>query len=140
LVAPSLGSCLGVAAYDQRRKTGGLIHCFLPSSHADPEKAKERPATYVDTGVSLMLQTLFSGGANKRDIIISVAGGASINDAKGIFEIGSRNFTVLRKLLWKNNLLLSASDVGGEYSRTVMLCIASGEVWVKKNGETSRLI
>lgn len=140
LIASSLGSCLGVAVYDRKRKAGGLIHCFLPSSQSDPEKAKEKPATYVDTGVSLLLQKLISCGANKRDLVICAAGGSAINDSKGVFDIGNRNFTVLRKLLWKNNLLLAASDVGGDCSRTVTLEIATGEVWVKKEGETHKLM
>ena len=140
LVASSLGSCLGVAVYDKKLRRGGLIHCFLPSSQSDPAKAKEKPSTYVDTGVSGLLQALLSSGSNRRDLVITAAGGSAINDAKGVFDIGNRNFTVLRKLLWKNNLLLAASDVGGDCSRTVTLYIASGEVWVKKGGENQRLI
>lgn len=139
IVATSLGSCLGVSVYDPKRRIGGMVHAFLPSSQSDPEKAKIKPATYVDTGVSLLLQKLISAGSNKRDLVIAVAGGSAINDANGVFDIGKRNFTVLRKLLWKNNLLLSASDVGGDCSRTVTLYIASGEVWVKKQGETKKL-
>lgn len=140
LVASSLGSCLGVAVYERRLKIGGLIHCFLPLSQADPIKAKERPATYVDTGVAALLQEIIARGGNKKDLVIGVAGGSAINDAKGIFEIGNRNFTVLRKLLWKNNLLLTAADVGGDCSRTAVLYVGSGEFWVKKGGVQERLL
>lgn len=140
LIASSLGSCLGVAVFERRLKIGGLIHCFLPLSQSDPAKAKERPATYVDTGVTALLQEILSRGGSKKELVIGVAGGSAINDANGVFEIGSRNFTVLRKLLWKNNLLLAASDVGGDSSRTVTLHAGSGEFWVKKGGALERLL
>jgi len=139
LVASSLGSCLGVAVYDPRLRLGGMIHCLLPLSQADAAKAKERPCLYVDTGVTLLLETMFARGATKRGIAIYVGGGSAINDSKGVFEIGSRNFTALRKLLWKNNLLLTAADVGGECSRTVSLVMETGEVWVRKNGQEAKL-
>lgn len=139
LVAPNLGSCLGVAIYDWERKLGGMIHCLLPFSKADPEKARQNPCIYVDTGVAKLLESFFSTGSDRRRVTITVAGGSAINDVNGVFDIGNRNFTVLRKLLWKNNLLLAAEDVGGDCSRTVSLSIASGEVWVRKNGEATLL-
>ena len=139
LVAPNLGSCLGVAIYDPKLRIGGMIHCLLPFSKSDPEKAKSKPTLYVDTGVSFMLEELIRHGLNKRTALIKVAGGSAINDVNNVFGIGERNFTVLRKLLWKNNLLLTASDVGGDSCRTVSLYISTGEVWVRKGSVTTEL-
>jgi hypothetical protein len=41
---------------------------------------------------------------------------------------------MLRKLLWKNGVLLNSYDVGGGVSRTMSLDIASGEVVLKIEG------
>ena len=60
LVTYSLGSCVGVTLYDPLQKIGGLIHCMLPLSKVDPERAKEVPYMFVDTGLPLMLQTLIN--------------------------------------------------------------------------------
>ncbi len=38
---------------------------------------------------------------------------------------------MLRQLLWKNGVLITAHDVGGQISRTVSLAVGSGEVRVK---------
>jgi chemotaxis receptor (MCP) glutamine deamidase CheD len=46
---------------------------------------------------------------------------------------------VLRKLLWKNGVLLQAEDVGGRDSRTMSLTIGSGVVTVKANGLAAAL-
>ncbi len=139
LAALNLGSCLGVAVYDPKLRCGGLIHCLLPLSKSDPAKAEAQPYLYVDTGVSRLIEALIQKGSNKRSMLIYAAGGSAISDTSRVFEIGSRNITILRKLLWKNNMLLKASDVGGDCSRTVTLSIATGEVLVKKDGEWQEL-
>jgi chemotaxis protein CheD len=55
-------------------------------------------------------------------------------DDKGIFNIGERNNTVVRKMLWKNNILISGEDVGGSVPRTMSLDLATGKTVLKMNG------
>lgn len=139
LVAPNLGSCLGVSVYDQKCKLAGLIHCLLPHSKSDPEKARNNPYMYVDTGVALMLDQMFARGADRSTLIITVAGGGNMNDENNVFEIGKKNFTILKKILWKNNLLIKAEHVGETFSRTVSLHVGTGKTFVKTRGETFEL-
>lgn len=139
LIAANLGSCLGVTVYDPVLKVGGLIHCLLPLSKSDQEKAKANPCMYVDTGVVMLLSEVLSKGAKKENLIITVAGGASINDSSNVFEIGKKNFTIFRKVMWKNNLLITAQDVGDHISRTLSLSIATGEVLLRKQGTVTEL-
>lgn len=139
LVAANLGSCLGLAVYDPQAKIAGMIHCLLPSSTSDPEKARNNPCMYVDTGVTRLLNEIIQRGAQKKNLVLAAVGCSAISDKNNVFEIGKKNFTVLRKLLWKNNVLLKAEDVGGEHSRTLSLHVATGEVWLKTQGETRQL-
>jgi chemotaxis protein CheD len=135
LVAYALGSCLGVAIYDPVTRVGGLLHAMLPLSSSDPEKARENPCVYVDTGVPLLFRSCYALGAEKRRMVVKVAGGAATSPtAEDVFQIGKRNFVILRKLLWQNGVLLNAHDVGGRDSRTMSLTIGSGAVTVKANG------
>ncbi|MCC6933973.1 MAG: hypothetical protein IT292_12110 [Deltaproteobacteria bacterium] len=86
-----------------------------------------------------MLNQLMSGGSKKNDLIICVAGGSSINDKNNVFEIGKRNYTVLKKLLWKNNLLLKSEHVDDNLSRFISLKIATGELIVTVKGGNIQL-
>ena len=104
LTAPNLGSCLGISVWDPKLKIGSMIHCLLPLSNTNPERAKNQPATFVDTGVVMLLNEMVAHGSNKKDLVIIVAGGSNINDTNNVFEIGKRNYTVLRKVLWKNEM------------------------------------
>lgn len=139
IVAPNLGSCLGISVYDPILKRGGIVHCLLPLSTSDPEKAAKNPYMFVDTGFVKLLEQLLSTGVDKKRLQIVAVGGANINDESNVFEIGKRNFTILKKLLWKNNLLLKAEHIGDSVSRTLTLRIADGKNILKVKGETFEL-
>lgn len=134
IITYALGSCLGIALFDPEVNIGGLLHVMLPLSKADPEKAKARPAMYVDTGLQLILDDLYALGAQKGNLKISVAGGASMKatEREDHFKIGKRNFTVFRKLLWKNGFLIAYQDIGGNKSRTMSLRLIDGTVSINK--------
>ncbi|MTI86508.1 MAG: chemotaxis protein CheD [Balneolaceae bacterium] len=134
IITHALGSCLGITAYDPVAKVGGLVHVMLPLSKADPEKAKLKPAMYVDTGFGVLLSAVYDLGAQKKNLEIIVAGGASMKKKVGedYFKIGKRNFTTLRKLLWKNGFMIAHKQVGGNKSRTMALTIANGVVTINK--------
>ena len=86
---------------------------------------------YVDTGLSCLLESFLATGAKKRDLCITAAGGAEMNAPGGLLEIGKRNYVILKKLLWKNGLLLQGEEVGENISRTLLLEIGTGKTWVK---------
>lgn len=139
ILIPNLGSCLGLFAYDPTNKIGGAIHCLLPLSTAEPEKAKSNPLLYVDTGVAIFLSEIIKSGASRSLMKIIATGCANINDKNNTFEIGKKNHTVFRKLMWKNNLLISAEDVGGGHPRTVQLRIETGHVSVTSQGKLKQI-
>lgn len=133
IITHALGSCLGITVYEPIAKVGGLLHVMLPLSKADPQKAQRKPEMYVDTGLKKLLDKIFGLGAKKRNLVISVAGGASMkNISDDYFKIGKRNFTTFRKILWKNGFMINAQDVGGNKSRTMELRMADGLVTVNK--------
>jgi chemotaxis protein CheD len=131
LVTYSLGSCIGVTIYDPASRVGGMIHCMLPNSKIDLQKAMIFPCMFVDTGVPLLFSEAYRLGAQKDRIIVKVVGCSQVLDDKCLFSIGKRNYMILRKLLWKNSVLINAEDVGGNDSRTLYLDVTSGRVTVK---------
>ena len=59
-------------------------------------------------------------------------------DTAGHFNIGKRNYTAVRKMFYRNNVLVDAEDVGGNVNRTLALEISTGRVWIKINGREVR--
>lgn len=139
IVTYALGSCIAVILHDPKRQIGGMIHYMLPLSKGFEAKAAEKPAMFADTGVPLLFESMYKLGSNKADIVVKVAGGGCINDKDGVFAIGKRNYTVLRKMFWKNNVIIAAEDVGGAKSRTAKLHVATGRVTIASQGVEEEL-
>lgn len=131
LVTHSLGSCLGVAAHDPVAGVGGLLHFQLPLSAKNPMRAQQNPFMFADTGFTAMFEELVSMGASKKNLTFKIAGGACVADKNGLFNIGQRNYVVLKKLFWKNQLFIAAEDVGGDFWRNMKFDINTGRVWIK---------
>lgn len=141
IITYALGSCLGLCVYDPIAGVGGMLHAMLPTSQLDLERALTNPARFVDSGVPALFKACYGLGAQKDRMVAKVTGGAQIALAGDLdsFQIGKRNFVALKKLLWKNGVLLKGQDVGGSKSRVVSLRIADGVVVVKSCGESFAL-
>ena len=139
LITHALGSCLGLMVYDPAIQIGGMLHAMLPLSKINTDKAKANPYMFVDTGVPFLFKKLYTKGVKKERLIIKAAGCANPLGKEEIFEIGQRNYTLLKKLLWKNSLLIAAENVGGTLSRTVKFDLSTGEVLIKSKGKETKL-
>jgi chemotaxis protein CheD len=94
---------------------------------------------FADTGIPLLFQSLYALGCRKEDLVVKVAGGGALYDDKGLFSIGKRNYTVLRKMFWKAGVIIAAEDVGGARSRTARLHVGSGRCTISSQGEERQL-
>jgi chemotaxis protein CheD len=142
LITYALGSCLGIVAHDPVVGVAGLLHVMLPNSQIDDVKAKEQPFMFVDTGVPMLFRECYRLGAKKERMTIIVAGGSfsGRGDGDDTFQIGKRNLLTLRKLLWKNGVLIHADETGGmQQSRTMSVNVATGVVQLRTNGVLSVL-
>lgn len=134
IITYALGSCVAISVYDPLAKVGGLLHYMLPNSILDEKKAKENPAMFADTGIPLLFKACYALGAEKRRMIVKVAGGASILDDTNFFRIGQKNIMAMRKIFWENNIMITAEDTGATHNRTVRLDIATGKTFVRSSG------
>lgn len=139
LVTYSLGSCIGVTLFDPVAQVGGLIHCMLPLSRIDPVKAKAKPCMFADIGIPALLKAVFDLGAERKSLVAKVAGAATVIDNGNLFRIGERNYTVMRKILWKNNILIASEDIAGTIPRTMFLYMATGKTIIKSQGKEVEL-
>jgi len=134
IITYALGSCIGITVYDPVAKVGGLLHYMLPDSMLDEQKAREKPAMFADTGIPLLFKSCYAMGAEKKRMIVNAVGGASILDDANFFRIGQKNIMAMRKIFWKNNVMIKAEDTGANYNRTVRLEMRMGKVFVRSFG------
>lgn len=137
LITYALGSCLGIVLHDPVAQVAGLLHVMLPSSQLDEAKARSQPAMFMDTGVPLLFKECYRLGGRKERMTVLVAGGAfsGSSDSDDTMQIGKRNMLTLRKLLWKNGVMIHADDTGGvQQSRTMSVKVSTGVVQLRTNG------
>jgi len=134
IITYALGSCVAVAIHDPVVQVAGMVHLMLPESSLDKEKAERNPYLFADTGIPLLLQQACEAGADRKRLVIWIAGGAKVMDDAGVFNIGKRNCLAVRKVLWRAGLMIKAESVGGRESRTVRLEVASGRFLVCTGG------
>ena len=134
-----LGSCVALTLYDTSRRVGGLAHIMLPSSNG---RVHELPSQCADKAVVALLKRLHEKGAAREEVVAKMVGGASMFADDGSFgpRIGEQNIASVRRVLDVEGILLIATDVGGNYGRSVRFYLASGKVIIESVGKATREI
>ena len=133
----ALGSCLGVCVFDPVARVAGMLHLMLPQGALAPDKAASNPLMFADTGIPKLFLSSYALGAKKERMVVVVAGGASFNmNEDADLAIGQRNVAMLKKVLWKNGVILKRHELGGGDPRNMSIDVRSGEVTVGFGGET----
>ena len=95
-----LGTCVGVALYDEEADVGGLIHLLLPEPAS--EGSSFQPGKYASTGFPIFLRALYDEGASKNRLKAFIAGGALVGPLASRdlhLDIGGRTVeTVMRSM------------------------------------------
>ena len=138
LVTYGLGSCIGIAIWDPISRVAGMLHFMLPESQSDPGKAKQNPALYADTGIPLLFRSAYRLGADKKRLLVRVAGGAQVLEGDGFFNIGKKNYLAMKKIFWKAGVMIHAEEVGGSISRTLRLEAGTGKLLLQEAGQEVR--
>ncbi len=139
LVTHALGSCIGVTVYDPVARVGGLLHFMLPMPGEGSGTLAAGPHAYCSSAVPELFRAAYAAGAHKSRIVVCAAGGAETLQGGSALRIGARNWTLLRKVLWKNNVPIGASEVGGTASRNLELNLGDGTVTVT-SGDRKQVI
>ena len=140
LITYALGSCIGVSFYDPMIKLGALLHIMLP------EKGKASDSNvfkFADSGVKETLRKLTAFGATKRRLVVKIAGGAKMFEMKGgggLGTIGERNAQNVKRILMAEGLRVTSEDTGANYARTMLLDVATGQVYIRSAGKPERML
>jgi chemotaxis protein CheD len=82
--------------------------------------------------LTAFLGDLFEQGATRPYLDIKLVGGAkSLKTPSEFFNIGERNLILAKRFLWKNGLIVSRENTGGNDYRTLSLEMAGGRVFIK---------
>ena len=135
LAALGLGSCVGLTLYDPVKQIGGLAHIMLPAS---PQPTRFPPsARFADQALALLMTRMLEAGAHRERLEAKIIGGARMFVSLTDQGIGQRNIKALRHLLHQQGIPLVATDVGGQWGRSIEFDLHTGLVRVRsfRHGE-----
>lgn len=137
LITYALGSCIGITFYDPMIKLGALLHIMLP----EKTQADSNVFKFADSGIHETLRKLYAFGAMKGRLVCKIAGGAKMFEMKGpggLGNIGERNAQNVKRVLMAEGLRVVSEDTGANYARTMLLDVATGQVYVRTAGKADR--
>lgn len=141
LTTLGLGSCIGIALYDNKNKTIGMAHIMLPSSQI--ALAQSNRAKFADTGILDLVDEMKKLGTDVRHLVAKIAGGAQMfafTSNNESMKIGQRNAEATRAILMELGIPLIAEDTGGNCGRTIEFSSDNGMMMVKTIGRGVKYI
>lgn len=135
IITHALGSCIAVCIWDPTNFVAGLLHFLLPDSRINPQRAKDQPAAFADTGIPMLFQAAYQQGLQKSRCMVRLVGGAEVAGSGATFDIGKRNILAAKNMLWRNGVLIKGEDVGGKAVRTVNLFVGDGRLQITSGRE-----
>jgi chemotaxis protein CheD len=122
-----LGSCIGLALYDRRRRVGGLAHVVLPRSRGQDAS----PGKFVDTAIPALIREMEALGGRPLKAEARIAGGANMFATSVTNTVGRQNIEACERLLRESGLPLVGRHCGGEQGRRMMLDTSTGVVTIE---------
>ena len=119
-----LGSCVAVFLWDPVLQFGCINHFMLPGEEGSTS------FKYGNAAISELIKRMLNMGSTKSNIKAKIFGGSEIGNAKGSFNIGSRNISFTQDMLKKEGIPIVSSSVGGSIGRKVIFHTASGDVLI----------
>lgn len=121
LMTLGLGSCVGIAIYDEKNKVGGLSHIMLPDSRQFKRDIKVQK--FADLAIPQMVEEIKSKTKTSK-LVAKIAGGSSMFNFPDRYpenSIGYRNVIAVEKILNELKIPLLASNTGGKIGRTMIV-------------------
>lgn len=140
LTTLGLGSCVGIALFDQTTRIGGLAHIMLPFSGGSVEPAG-RPK-FADTAIVDLILKMGQTGASRAGLVAKLAGGAHMfgGSNSNVLKVGERNIACCLEVLSRLRIPVLSNDTGGTYGRTIELYTESGQLKIKTIGHGEKFV
>lgn len=131
LITLGLGSCVGIAIYDENSKIGGLSHIMLPDSSQFRRDIKVKK--FADLAIPHMVEEI-KKTTKITKLVAKIAGGSSMfnfPDSDPNKSIGYRNVIAVEKALKELGIPILGSNTGGKIGRTMIVNLDTFVVNIK---------
>lgn len=126
-VVTVLGSCVSFCFYDRKLKYGGVNHFLMPR-HMDRGVPSGK---FGDLAVKKLYSLFLDYGSERRDLVVSIVGGATLYNTIPNFNVGEKNMNLAREISAELKLNVVFEDLGGRRGRKVNFYTGSNRLIVE---------
>lgn len=131
-IATLLGSCVAVCLIDPQLHLAGMNHFLLPSGQpGGSRRTDEDTVLHGDYAMEVLRNAMYARGASPARLVAKAFGGGNVVNAIQM-AIGSRNAEFAREWLQREGIPLLSSDLGGAWSRKVVLDPLTGDAFCRR--------
>ncbi len=133
LIGTLLGSCVAVCLTDLEHGVSGMNHFMLPGRISEVDIFADRTARYGITAINSLLDRMIKMGAERRNMTAKLFGGGHVlaTDMENI-TIPADNIRLSRVMMEIEDIHITSSDVGENYTRKILLDVKTGKVYLHK--------
>jgi chemotaxis protein CheD len=133
-----LGSCVAVCLIDRETGLAGMNHFMLPGRITARDIFSDKKAKYGITAINKLLSAMFKNGSKKENIVSKIFGGGHVLESiKTSSSISDDNIRLAKLMMEMEDIPIIENDVGGEFTRKLLLDVKTGKVYLKKSTRKS---
>lgn len=134
VISTILGSCIAVCLWDHALRLGGMNHYLLPLWNGEGLQTPK----FGNVSIPALINRMLSLGCARGNLSAKVFGGSNVLETSSSFlRVGERNIHLAETALKEAKITVACQDVGGTQGRKILFRTSSGEVFVKKLGESN---
>lgn len=132
----AIGSCIAIAAYDAKRRTGAMAHIMLPGRASGKET---QPTRYAVNAIDEIMNLMTREGTKSCDIEACLVGAGNVLE-KQDDTVCKANVKSVMQLLEEKNIPVRATVLGGTERKGVFMDIENGRVFYTKGDNEKKLL
>ncbi len=136
LKSSPIGSCIVVAAYDSKKRTGAMAHIMLPGRA--PKWFLEK-TKYAADGIEEMLNQMLDAGTNADDIGVCLVGAGNVMQIEDD-TICKSNIESITQILKEKNIPIKAQVLGGTERKSVFMDVENGIISYTEGDEKEKVL
>lgn len=134
IIGTLLGSCVAVCLSDTVNGVAGMNHFMLPGRISETDIFSDRTARYGITAINKLLEEMWRNGARRESTTAKIFGGGHVLESMdGIITIPADNVRLARVMMEFEDIHITGSDTGDNFTRKIMMVVKTGKVYLRKS-------
>ena len=135
-IRTTLGSCVSIVMWHEKRLIGGMCHYLLPNRSMPHRMAPD--GRYADEAIELFMREISAANTELSEYQVKIFGGGNMfprHKRRGKYaNVPSKNVIAAREIVKHYALNVIGVNLGGVGHRQIVFDVWSGDVWVRHVG------